>query len=466
MGKSNRQRRAAKVQRRAKRQHARGAGGGHRYDREWDGGRGRDPWSTPQELAAALLDFASAPALAPDDDTMTAAIDRLCTLDRAVVATEAERSALRVTAAAWAGGWQPSELVRQVRRSAKGAAARVAPIVIAADHLRWRAAELDPRWIDQLDRLPLPPVRSPAGWLVAWAEDEQLQWRDTVHAVVTLLRCLSSLRRIPILIPPPGTASSPGAPIDLAATTMNDPILERVRALLAQAESTTFDAEAEAFTAKAQELITRHAIDLAMLSAAGGHSERPITRRLPLDDPYVDAKSMLLQVVAESSRCRAVLHQRYALSSVVGFASDVAATEMLFTSLLVQAQTAMQTAAATAPPGARTRSRGFRAAFLVAFARRIGTRLEAINANVTAAADTDGGLLPVLAARSSLVDAAVDEMFGPLRATEVRSYDAAGWASGQLAADCAHLNSGDLASGARAREPEPNRDDLLQLAFE
>ena len=56
------------------------------------------------------------------------------------------------------------------------------------------------------------------------------------------------------------------------------------------------------------------------------------------------------------------------MSAVVGFAADVAATEVLFTSLLVQAQTAMQAAAATAPAGARTRSRSFRSAFLVAYA--------------------------------------------------------------------------------------------------
>jgi hypothetical protein len=161
-----------------------------------------------------------------------------------------------------------------------------------------------------------------------------------------------------------------------------------------------------------------------------------------------------------------VFDQRYALSSVVGFASDVAAAEMLFTSLLVQAQTAMQAAAATAPPGARTRSRTFRSSFLVAFARRIGARLEAINAGVTSAADSDGTLLPVLAARSSQVDAAVDEMFGPLRATEMRGYDAAGWASGQLAADCAQLGAGDLVSPTRDAEPTPSHDDALQLSFE
>ena len=100
-------------------------------------------------------------------------------------------------------------------------------------------------------------------------------------------------------------------------------MLDRVRALLAQAESTTFEAEAETFTAKAQQLMTRHAIDMAMVSAGSRRAERPDTIRIAIDDPYLAAKSLLLQLVAASSRCRAVFHQRFAMSSVVGFAADL-----------------------------------------------------------------------------------------------------------------------------------------------
>jgi hypothetical protein len=231
-------------------------------------------------------------------------------------------------------------------------------------------------------------------------------------------------------------------------------MLERVRALLAQAESTTFEAEAEAFMAKAHELMTRHAIDEAMVSARANRSETPLTIRVPIDDPYVDAKSLLLHHVAANSRCRAVFYDRFALSAVVGFATDLAATDMLFTSLLVQAQTAMREVSSTAPPGSRTRSRAFRSAFFVAYARRIGARLAEINAGVVAGADTDRSILPVLAARSSAVDSAVHEMFGELRSSVVRrGYDAAGYASGQLAADRAQLTSGDLAPGDTSTEP-------------
>ncbi len=445
MGKQNRRRRAAKARRRA---HEPGPRRAPRDEGQWsdDDAHPNEPFST-RELAEALLDLAASPRRHVDDDVVAEATEHLCTINPAVVRREAERQALRLTGEMWNGGWQPAELVRQVQRATNATTARLALVVIAADHARRRAATLHPRWIEQLDRLGLPAIDQPAGWLSGWAASEHADWHVVVGAVVAYLRCLASLTRLPILIPPPGTRPS-GAPIDLTSRT-NDPILERVRALLAQAESTTFEAEAEAFTAKAQELMTRHAIDSALVSAQADRGEAPITVRVPIDDPYVDAKSLLLHCVAENSRCRSVFHGHFALATLVGFASDVAATEVLFTSLLVQAQTAMQAAAATAPAGARTRSRSFRTAFLVAYAYRIGERLAAINAAVVSdvEAETHRSILPVLAARSSAVDAAVDEMFGALRPSAVRGgYDPAGWASGHDAADRARL-AFDLPAG-------------------
>jgi hypothetical protein len=437
MGKQNRRRRAAKAKQRANRGRSRG------YERDnhfWSADPPPDEPSTARELAEALLEVAASPRQHVDDDVVAEATRQLHMLDRAVVSREAERWLLGVTEGVWKGGWQPAELVRQVQRAANATTARLARVVITADHARRRSTTLDPRWIEQLDRLDLPAIDHTSGWLAEWVASEPVDWRVAVETVVAYLRALASLTRLPILIPPPGTRT-PDAPIDLT-TSASDPILERVRALLAQAESTTFEAEAEAFTAKAQELMTRHAIDRALLAAHTGRADTPITVRLPIDDPYVDAKSVLLHWVANSSRCRSVFHGSFAMCSVVGFAADVADTEVLFTSLLVQAQTAMQAAAATAPAGARTRSRSFRSAFLVAYADRIGERLAAINAAVVTdvEAETRRSILPVLAARSSAVDTAVDEMFGELRASTVRGgLDPAGWASGRDAADRARL---------------------------
>ncbi len=85
-------------------------------------------------------------------------------------------------------------------------------------------------------------------------------------------------------------------------------VLARIRALLAKAESTTFEEEAHAFTAKAQELMTRHAIDVAMLGASAGSDAAISTehRMIRIEQPYADPKISLLGAVARANRCRAI----------------------------------------------------------------------------------------------------------------------------------------------------------------
>ncbi len=346
---------------------------------------------------------------------------------------------------AWRFGWQPRELVREIRRSSGAPELALALLAIAADYRCRDATTVDPRWAAQIAELDLATGRRTC-WLEGWMRDTPLPHDEQQRAVARLLRALVGLTPIPVLIPPPGTRPGDAAAVNLTTKT-NDPVLDRVRALLAQAESTQYEAEAETFTAKAQELMTRHAIDMAMVAAGTTRSERPDTIRIPIDDPYVDAKSMLLHVVAKSSRCRSVSHQGYAMSSVVGFASDLDATQTLFTSLLVQAQLSLRAVSASAPSGTRARSRGFRSAFLLAYANRVGQRLDEINRAVVAAVEVESerSILPVLAARSARVDTAVGELFGPLdRRARPRDVDAAGWASGVSAANRARLNSGDL----------------------
>ena len=398
------------------------------------------------ESAASLFDRAATAARFDNAHLVRTVVALLCDHDPLAVRGEAERRALMLIGAAWNAGWQPAELARQVRRTADPATANLALVAIAADHAPRAASSLDRGWSAQLTSLALPVVGSSTCWLVEWARTEAMPWAEQVRAAVALLGSLATISPIAKLIPPPGTRTGDNALIDLT-TKVDDPMLDRVRALLAQAESTTFEAEAETFTAKAQQLMTRHAIDMAMVSAGSRRAERPDTIRIAIDEPYLAAKSLLLQLVAASSRCRAVFHQRFAMSSVVGFAADLTATETLFTSLLVQAQVAMLVAAKSAPPGTRARSRGFRSAFLTAYAHRVGERLDEVNAHVVADAEAETGhsILPVLAARSAAVDSAIDEMFGRLRTTAARrSVDAAGWASGRSAADRARLNSGDL----------------------
>lgn len=435
MGKQNRQRRAAK--RRDRESRARDT---NREPRP-AAARGTSAWREPASPVAIIRNLLLAAAQG-DRGAAIVATRELQSCEPTLVAHGAEELLLQELGWAWANGWQPAEIARRVRRTSTGPAARLALHAIAADHAVRPATTIDPRWLQQLDLLDLPAEASDRNWLRRFAGDGRIDWTTAIVIVVDLLQALSSIGALPIILPPPGSADA--GRIDLTSP-VDDPILARVRALLAQAESTSFEAEAETFTSKAQELMTRHAIDEALLDARAARSDAPITLRVAVDDPYADAKSLLAHKVASQTRCRAVYDDVHALVSIVGLARDVAACEVLFTSLLVQASTAMHAAAAGASAGARTRSRGFRSSFWLAYAMRVGERLAEINQRIMHEVDADfgGALVPVLAKRQARVDQAVDTMFGPLRTTSVRgSYDGAGWASGRAAADTAQLNAG------------------------
>ena len=364
-----------------------------------------------------------------------------------VVDRELEGSLLRRVSIAWDDGWQPAELVRYARRI-DGRAGRVAASAVLADHSVRHAATLDRRWAAQVEAIDAPAVDQPTGWIAAAGRREHLRRFDLLVLALGTLAALLRAGRLQTILPPPGGGGGAPRPTGPA---VDDPVLVKVRALLAQAESTTFEAEADAFTAKAQGLMARHSIDAAVLWAETASDERPSSVRLPVDDPYAGIKSVLLHHVAEHSRCRAVWDGVHGLATVVGFAPDLAGTELMYTSLLVQAQTALHAEGTSAGPGSRARSRGFRSSFLFAFTHRIDQRLAEVTAAVrdTARAERSESLLPVLAARDHAVDDELTRQFGQLRSSTVSGgRDAAGWARGTLAADLARLNGGDLARPA------------------
>ena len=404
------------------------------------------------ELVAGLLEFAPRLAMEGELDALDVATGTLADVDAGIVRPQVADLLVRIVISLWGAGWQPAEVVRHVRRGCSAPAVGLVRLAIALDDARREPSAVDWRWAQQVDGLDLPRVADDpaAGWIGRWAAEARLDRLAETTVVVELLAGLIPMPVIDELIPPPGgipsRATTPRAR-PVTSDPVRDPILEKVRAMLAKAESTTFEAEAEAFTAKAQELMARHAIDAALIDSAAEVGESPTAVRIAVDDPYVEAKSLLLQVVADAVGCRAVFLPRLAMSTVVGFATDLAAVELMYTSLLVQAQTAMVAAARTAPPGTRPRSRGFRSSFLFSFASRIGQRLEEINAFVLAESEAERGIevLPALLSRDALVDDAVAERFGALQTRRRRgSFDPAGWASGKVAADLAQIAGGPV----------------------
>ena len=351
----------------------------------------------------------------------------------------------------WQRGWQPADVPRVILRHMTARHAQLAVTAIGLEAETYRSGHPTlPSWLDQLDEIgaTLSDDR-PMDLLAAWTSNAD---RDRVGILLTAFELMAMLRNLPTLpqLCPPPSAWGRSAALDAALSRRrgNEPVeiryLERVRALLAKAESTEFDEEAEALTAKAQELMTRHSIDAALLAAhaAGAQAgEQPTGVRIGVVDPYARAKAYLLTVIGNASRCRSVWNPDFGFATVFGFEGDLGSVELLYTSLLLQARRAMEDAGRL---GQRARSRSFRNSFLIGFATRIGDRLkEAADATIAGADHEQGhGLLPVLQQRSRQVEDLSEEAFGNLRGMTLSARDGAGWVTGTTAADRAELSRG------------------------
>jgi hypothetical protein len=357
--------------------------------------------------------------------------------------------------ALWRGGWQPIELHRVVARRGHTMHAHLVADAVAAHLRQFPPAAVDERWLAQADTLG-----AHVWWTNAatYLDEIATRWKldrvAVLDVVLTLLALLSELPAIEVLVPPPGTALHRRGRSGIGGSGTHRPVdarlLDRVRALLAKAESTTYPAEAETYTAKAQELVARHSIDEALLAArAGDATVVPFARRIGVDHPYEGETASLLDAVARANRCHAVWSPELGFATVFGFDADIDAVDLLHTSLLVQAHRAM---AQSEPPGGkagRARLKTFRQSFLVAFAARIGERLasatNAALADATRTADETGtadaaGLLPVLASRDEQVHETMRSVFPrTVRARGSRVDSREGWDSGRAAADRAAL---------------------------
>ena len=402
MGINNKQRRAAK-----RRRNGRGSTQ-----------QGRRPAWDPVEEAFAVADRGVAMAVrvlssrTSDDSDARRQVELLeqrLAGERHVLELAAGSALTRLVEQVVDGGWGPGDLAELVSRRAH---ARHLPVLAAALHHDRRDHDRGVDWQAACERLgPEARLRLPSTALLASA-----------------LRVAAVLTGAPRLAVPATQTGGTGT---------THPKLAKVRALLAKAESTQFDEEAEALSAKAQELITRYALDQLLHGASPGGTGHHV-RRLWLDAPYTRAKANLVHVVAEANRCRAAFAQGCDFSVVVGAAHDIEAVELVVTSLLVQADAAMLRHSRQTSGRARTRS--FRQSFLLAYAARIGERLRAATRDAVDARD-DGRLLPALLDHDAKVEAAFDAMVPHRAAAGPAATSADGWAAGTVAADLARLDA-------------------------
>lgn len=344
----------------------------------------------------------------------------------------------------WQRGWHPLDIVRLVESDP--IQTRLVADFVTMDRTDWHA-DADPLWRSQADHI--------GGVAEPWWNTDLVYWFQFVAArcggderiaatnaeLVGL--CLSMAPELPMIVPPPEQ------PADGARTSVDDRVLDKVRALLAKAESSTYPSEAESLSAKAQELISRHQIDAALLVGAGSIADAlPAGRRIYIDRPYPKPKFALLSSVARANDCRCVLNRGTNTAHLFGFDTDLMLTEMLFTSLLVQGTSAVLRPDETVPP---KRVKAWRNAFWAGYAHRIGERLADVQQQSRVdAARTNNRLLPVLAAKTEAVEDVVAEAFPQLGSLQLSVSSAAGADAGRRFANKARLDGGgSVRSGQR-----------------
>ncbi|MER5641704.1 DUF2786 domain-containing protein [Kitasatospora sp. NPDC002227] len=342
----------------------------------------------------------------------------------------------RAVGRAWTGGWRPADLVRVVRRELGAVHLALAVDLIAAEGRRHPAATLDRRWQEQLRELAVE-VWWPAdeAYLTEFAARHRLDRFALATAALELLRAWGLLPPVTPVGPAPGAAPArPAGPV------AGEPrMLSRIRALLAKAESTEYPEEAEALSAKAQQLMAQHSIDEALLAVGKPSADTPAALRIGVDNPYESPKAMLLDAVAGANRCQVVWAKEFGFCTIVGFDGDLDGVELLYTSLLVQATAAMNRAGSRQHLDGASRTKAFRQSFLIAYAARIRERLAAATEEATRATDDDR-LLPALAARDAAVRQTIGRMFPKVTSQRVRISDGEGWHAGRAAADRADLH--------------------------
>ncbi len=346
-------------------------------------------------------------------------------------------------------GWQPLDLAHVVAKLQSDDHRSVLVSVLCLEQSTTTCTYLDERWERQLRILDVLPSRAANKVASVFVEPTahslvtEMRLINEVRVGIELLICVRRLPKLPILLQRPSEKPLAVKSTSTESAKLDEKVLAKVRGLLAKAESTTFEEEADALTAKAQELMARHAIDLAMLDANAPSKSGVVARRVHVEDPYFEAKSVLLTIVAEANRCSAVTATQLGIVTVFGFATDLDITELLFTSLLMQATSSMVSAGRSVDRSGVSRTKSFRRTFIIAFASRIGERLREAGQSATDDARSTLGesFLPVLASREEQVQAHQAEMFPNVKVMRSSISNAAGWQAGREAADRASLHA-------------------------
>lgn len=234
-----------------------------------------------------------------------------------------------------------------------------------------------------------------------------------------------------------------------------DPLLARVRKLLAKAEDAGVTAaEAQALTAKAAELMAKYGIDRALLAAERPETDRPADRIIDVGNPWARVQAHLLCGLAAALRCQCVILPRPGPGSRIhmfGFSSDLERTDVLYTSLLVQM---WQGLAAEQVPAWSRSPRAWRRSWLLGFATAVVARVRAAEQEATSRATAPQGrsgsqTALVLADRALVIRRNIEQAYPVTRKSQV-TYSGSGYSAGYTQGQRADIGTTRLRGSARA----------------
>jgi hypothetical protein len=241
----------------------------------------------------------------------------------------------------------------------------------------------------------------------------------------------------------------------------NERTLDRVRKLLAKAEGTDNEHERETFMAAANALMAKYGIEQAMLGAKDRSGEKPINRRIIVDNPWADVKANLIYYVAEALGCKSVLVTirspvKQRTVQIYGFESDIERAEVLYTSLLLQ----MASGVARVEIPSWENPRSYRRSWMLAFKNEVIRRIRAAERAAAQAYDrehatgdensvTGPSTEVVLASRRDTVTQAMREAHPELRKTSGLSSRGGGWSAGRAAGQRANIGGTGVGRGSR-----------------
>lgn len=219
---------------------------------------------------------------------------------------------------------------------------------------------------------------------------------------------------------------------------MEDVMLDKVAKLLNKAERASTQEEADAFFAKATELMQKYALSEMMVQArrSGAQQEPIIEKTVKFTGSYAKAHLLLGHYVGQASKCRTVQSSGSKSTEIlylVGFESDVSRAETLIASLLIQAQRGVQRFGRTIPeyytPFEKFRERR---SYLVGFAEAVSDRMvkseraatkEYVSERVAAGEDEQAlntSMSLAIRSRRDEVNDWMDNRFGRLRSARSR----------------------------------------------